>query len=115
LLKKGVSCFERLSMNGVFSIISNLFSVRPELVEGLREFFSNLLRIDIALKAFGSCSHGNDREEKIRIPAGTCIQRRFAPKNLGRPIAQVVVQKRPAASKLVLEVRKPPAGWPWYS
>ena len=29
-------------MNGVFSIISNLFSVRPELVEGLREFFSNL-------------------------------------------------------------------------
>jgi len=52
-----------------------------------------------------SSSCGNDREEKIRIPAGTCIQRRFAPKNLGRPIAQVVVQKRPAAFKLVFEAR----------
>jgi hypothetical protein len=25
LLKKGASCFESLSMNGIFSIISNLF------------------------------------------------------------------------------------------
>ena len=53
--------------------------------------------------ASGSC--GNDREEKIRRSVGTDVQRRFAPENLGRSVARVVVQERAATFKLIFEVR----------
>src|SRR6266508_2953163 len=44
LLKKDTECFESLSMNGIFVIISNSLSVRPEPVEGLREIFQQPAR-----------------------------------------------------------------------
>ena len=57
--------------------------------------------------ASGSC--GNDREEKTRRSVGTEMQRRFAPKDLGRSVARVFVQERAAPFKLILEVRQPAA------
>ena len=33
------------------------------------------------------------------------VQGYFAPENLGRPVARIVVKKRPAAFELVFEVR----------
>jgi hypothetical protein len=58
-----------------------------------------------------SNSCGNDREEKMRSSVRGDVQRRLAPENLGRPVPPVVVEKRPATFKFVLEVRKPPAAW----
>lgn len=43
LLKNYEECFDRLSMNGVFSAISTLDPFVLSLVEELRSFFSNLL------------------------------------------------------------------------
>src|SRR5215212_10933159 len=53
-------------------------------------------------------SRRDDREQQERPPAGVEMQGGSTAEPLPRPVARIVVQKRPAAFQLILEIRQPP-------
>ena len=61
------------------------------------------------VRAFGGGGGHRGKEQQERLPAAAEMQAGGAAENLRRPVARIVVQERPAAGELVLEVRQPPA------
>jgi len=51
---------------------------------------------------------GDDRQQQERPAAGVGVQGRLAAKDFLRAVGRIVVQERPAAAKLILEVRELP-------
>src|SRR6185436_2109522 len=60
-------------------------------------------RLDLRLRLY-------HRDQHVRRPLRPEVQRRLPAEDLRRPVARVVVQERPAAQQLVLEVGELRAG-----
>src|SRR5262249_42982453 len=95
----------RLSLEAIIS--SRCERLRLHSIRGRWPRFTRLFRRPLRL--FGR----NNRQKQIGFCGAAKSQPGSAVKDIGRPVAQIVMQERPATGQLILKVEKPPAGSYW--